>query len=93
MNYICTDSNRQVYKYKDNTGEIKKDVEAKKLTNYMLDGGIKKKTTDIAHDWYTEDDGNVDKNKFNIMFNQQQSILNLDNDNNMFKKELLSIIS
>ena len=91
LNYICTDQSRQVYKYKDNTGEIKKDVEAKKLTNYMIDGGIKKKTTDIAHNWYTEDDGNIDQNRFGIMLNSQQSILNLDSDNSSFKKELSSI--
>ena len=91
LNYLCTDPSRQVFKFKDKLGEIKKDVEAKKLTNYIIDGGIKKKTTDIATDWYTEDNGNVDHNRFGIMLNSQQSMFNLDSDNNSFKKELASI--
>lgn len=89
--YICTDPSRQIFKYKDSTGEIKKDVEAKKLTNYIVDGGIKLKTVNISNDWYTNDDGNIDMNKFNIMLDQQQSIHKLNDDNNSFKKELASI--
>jgi hypothetical protein len=89
--YICTDPSRQIFKYKDSTGEIKKDVEAKKLTNYIVDGGIKQKTVDIANDWYTDQDGKLDINKFNIMLDQQQSILKIKDDNNSFKKELVSL--
>ena len=55
--YICTDPSRQIFKYKDSTGEIKKDVEAKKLTNYIVDGGIKQKTVEVANEWYTDDEG------------------------------------
>jgi hypothetical protein len=92
LNYICTDPSRQIFKYKDSTtGEIKKDVEAKKLTNYIVDGGIKKKTVDVANDWYTDDSGKIDMNKFNIMLDQQQSILKMKDDNNSFKKELVTI--
>ena len=89
--YICTDPSRQIFKYKDSTGEIKKDVEAKKLTNYIVDGGIKQKTVDVANEWYTDDDGNLDINKFNIMLDQQQSIFKIKDDNNSFKKELASL--
>jgi hypothetical protein len=91
LNYICTDPSRQIFKYKDSTGEIKKDVEAKKLTNYIVDGGIKKKTIDVANNWYTDDEGKIDMNKFNIMLDQQQNILKLKDDNNNFKKELVTI--
>ena len=91
LSYLCTDPSRQIFKYKDIIGEITKDVEAKRLTNYVIDGGIKKKTTDIATEWYTEDNGIVDQTKFNIMLNSQQNILKLQEDNNTFKKELVSI--
>jgi hypothetical protein len=90
--YICTDPSRQIFKYKDSsTGEIKKDVEAKKLTNYIIDAGIKQKTVVVANDWYKDDEGKIDLEKFNIMLYQQQSILNIEDDNSCFKKELASI--
>ena len=91
LNYICTDSSRQIFKYKDNKGEIKKDVEAKKLTDYIVDGGIKKKTVDIANRWYTDDNGSIDMDKFDLMMEPQQNILKLKDDNNEFKKELASL--
>jgi hypothetical protein len=89
--YVCTDPSRQIFKYKDDSGEIKKDVEAKKLTNYIVDGGIKKKTIDVSNEWYTDDKGGVDTDKFNIMIERQQNILKLQDDNSSFKKELATI--
>jgi len=91
--YICTDPSRQIFRYKDNSGEIKKDVEAKKLTTYIVDGGIKKKTVDVSSDWYTNEKGKIDMDKFNITLTPQQNILNLDGDNTGFKKELVSLIT
>jgi len=85
--YICTDPSRQIFKYKDNFGEIKKDVEAKKLTNYIVNGGIKNKTVNVASDWYKDDDGNINIEKFNIMVDTQHSLLKLKDDNKIFKKE------
>ena len=89
--YVCTDPSRQIFKYKDISGELKKDVEAKKLTNYIVDGGIKKKTVDVSNKWFTNDEGKIDMDKFNIMIEKQQNILKLDGDNTGFKKELVSI--
>ena len=89
--YICTDPSRQIFKYKDSTGEIKKDVESKKLTNYIVDGGIKQKTAEVSNEWYTDEEGKMDINKFNIMLDQQQSIFKIKDDNNSFKKELASL--
>ena len=91
--YICTDPSRQIFKYKDDKGDIRKDVEAKKLTEYIVDGGIKTKATNISKEWYTDDEGNLDMTKFNIMLDPQQSILKLKDDNNTFKKELASLTS
>ena len=91
--YICTDPSRQIFKYKDNSGEIRKDIEAKKLTTYIVDGGIKKKTVDVSSDWYTNEKGKIDMDKFNIMLLPQQNILKLDGDNTGFKKELVSLIT
>ena len=91
--YICTDPSRNIFKYKDSTGEVKKDVEAKKLTNYILEGGIRKKSAFIGNEWCKDDRGKIDKNRFDIMMEHQQSIMKLTDDNTSFKKELVALTS
>lgn len=91
--YICTDPSRHIFKYKDSSGEVKKDIEAKKLTNYILEGGIRSKSSNIGNDWCKDDKGDIHIDRFNIMIEQQQSIMKLSDDNNSFKKELASITS
>jgi len=89
--YICTDPSRQIFKYKDSTGEVKKDVEAKKLTNYILEGGIRTKSAVLGNEWCKDDKGDINMGRFNVMIEQQQSIMKLSDDNNNFKKELAAI--
>jgi hypothetical protein len=91
--YICTDPSRQIFKYKDSSGEVKKDVEAKKLTNYILEGGIRTKSAVLGNDWCKDDKGDINVDRFNMMMEQQQSIMKLSDDNNSFKKELVSLTS
>ena len=80
-----------MFRYKDINGEIKKDVEAKKLTDYILNGGIRTKSADIGNEWCKDEDGDINMTKFDIMLEQQQSIMKLRDDNNTFKKELVAI--
>ena len=89
--YICTDPSRNIFKYKDSTGEVKKDVEAKKLTNYILEGGIRTKSAVIGNEWCKDDKGDINMGRFNVMMEQQQSIMKLSDDNDNFKKELAAI--
>jgi len=84
LKYVCTDPSRHIFKFKNNKGEIKKDVEAKKLTNYIIDGGIRQKINEVLKD----DDVN-----FDVISNPKVEIHNIKNDNNSFKKELASITS
>ena len=91
--YVCTDPSRGVFKFKDTTGELKKDIEAKKLTSYILEGGIKKKSAIIGNEWCKDNSGEFDIKKFTILMVPQQSIMNLSQDNNVFKKELAALTS
>lgn len=91
LNYVCTDPSRQTFKYKDITGEVRKDVEAKKLTNFLLEGGIKKKSSDIAVDWWTDDSGEVNTRKYELLIDQACSLTTLEEDNTEFKKELVAM--
>ena len=91
--YVCTDPSRSIFKFKDTTGELKKDIEAKKLTTYILEGGIKKKSAVIGNEWCKDDTGEFDMKKFTILMVPQQSIMNLSQDNNILKRELAAITS
>lgn len=93
LKYICTDPSRQIFKYKDVFGDIQKDVEAKKLTNYLVEGGITNKACDIAKEWWTDENGNTNSGKLEILLDKTESMIKLEDDNTIFKKELATITS
>lgn len=91
LKYICTDPSRQVFKYKDTYGDLQKDLEARKLTNFLFDGGIKHKACDIIANFISNN--NKDKNNFDLnnLFETGDKIRNMQNDNSIFKKELAAM--
>jgi hypothetical protein len=91
--YICTDPSRQIFKYKDSEGFIKKDIEAKKLTGFLVNSGIQEKTHDVAIEFWTDENGEVDGEKCSTLLEPAQSVKNIKNDNTVFKKELINIIT
>ena len=91
--YVCTDTSRSMFRFKDSDGEIKKDPEAKKLISYMVDAGIKGKSVQIAQQWCKDEFENIDITKYQIMDIPQQLILKIDDDNSTFKRELASMTS
>jgi hypothetical protein len=90
--YVCADSSRNSFKYKNDSGEIEKDLDAKKLTNYLYDGGINEKTKYLSLNWCVED-GKINQDKLTVATDKQTSIMNIKENNSEFKKELASIIS
>ncbi len=90
--YLCTDLGRAVFKYKDHFGNIQKDYEAKRLTNYLVEGGIKEKATDISEEWIGKDP-RIDKNKVEIALEKNSEVNAIDKNNQIFKKELASIVA
>jgi len=91
LKYICTDPSRQIFKYKDSEGFIKKDVEAKKLTGFLVNSGIQEKTHDVAIDFWTDENGSIDGEKCSTLLEPAQSVKNIEKDNSAFKKELVNI--
>ncbi len=91
LKYVCTDPSRQIFKYKDHSGEIRKDVEAKKLTNFLVEGGIKHKACDIMNEWWTEETGITNVDKFELLVDKAESLKTIDSDNTEFKKELATM--
>ena len=92
--YICTDPSRYIFKYKDTNGEIKKDVEAKKLTGSVIKGGLKRRTAIIGNDWVeSEENSNDYLHKLELMMEFQENIRKLGDNNTDFRKELAAITS
>ena len=89
LSYICTDPSRQIFKYKDSSGDIRKDVEAKKITNFLIDGGIQNKSSDMFIKLWTDIDGKIDGEKCSELLNKADAMMKLKNDNTIFKKELV----
>jgi hypothetical protein len=80
--YACTDSSRNIYKYKDINGEIVKDCQAYKLIRIMKPG-LKEKTPKLCKE--------LEKNNpeiCNSIWHNAISINNLDENSNEFTKQL-----
>ncbi len=92
LKYICSDVGRSIYKYKDEDGVIQKDVDAKKLTRLLVDGGLKHKVSDLASKFMITEDGEINTLRFDTLLEKTRSISNIENDNNEFRKELTSMI-
>jgi hypothetical protein len=93
VNYFCTDPSRNIFKFQNNDGNIEKDIKANKLTNLLLDAGIKNKTSIIAPELWTKKDGSIDTNKFQIFNPYANEIILMQSDNSIFRNELASLTS
>jgi len=89
--YICTDPSRNIFKYKDESGDIQRDINANKLTNLLVESGLKEINTNIALKSWTKNDGSQDMEKYSIIEPMASEINNLKNDNIKFVSELATI--
>lgn len=90
--YICTDSGRYFFKFKNFKGDITKDIKAKELTNRLIKGGVKQKNNKLASEYWTQEDGNIDQKKFVSLLPKASEISTLSISNNtMFANELSAI--
>jgi hypothetical protein len=89
LNYICTDPSRQIFKYKDPSGDIRKDIEAKKIINFLIDGGIQNKSSNMFMKLWTDKDGKIDGENCSELLEKADAMMKLKNDNTIFKKELI----
>ena len=87
LKYICTDPSRQIFQYKNEEGEIQKDVKAKKLTKALLDGELKSASHKIASDKMK--DNTEDFLEYSTYY---LDIKELEDDNSDFSKELSTLV-
>lgn len=94
-NYICSDPSRHVYKYKDENGDIKRDVGAIKLINAIIDSIIRK-SYDIALEQSKKNDeeGDDDDNSDVVakFIGYSQTINDMRQDNSSFKVMLSAML-
>ena len=57
----------------------------------MIKGGIKDKAYNMATDWWTNDNGNTDISKFELLSNKAEEMRIIEEDNSEFKKELVTM--
>ena len=93
INYFCTDPSRYIFKFQNAEGEMEKDIKAVKLTNMLLDAGIKHKAGTIAPTLWTKKDGTVDSDKFQIFSPSTNEIILMQMDNSVFRNELACLTS
>jgi hypothetical protein len=93
LNYVCTDVSRKIFKFKNDLGELEKDVNAKKLTNILSENGLFEKTSNISQQFWTNEDGSIDQDKFLSIIEKASEIKNIKEDNTIFKNELANMTS
>ena len=93
LNYVCTDVSRKIFKFKNGLGELEKDVNAKKLTNILSENGLFEKTTNLSQQFWTNEDGTIDQDKFLSIIEKASEIKNIKEDNTIFKNELANMTS
>ena len=93
MNYVCSDLSRLVFKFYNSEGNIEKDVKANKLTDMLIEAGIANKALSMAPLLWTDEDGNINSNKFLIFSPYTTEIASMQVDNSVFRNELACLTS
>ena len=92
-NYICTDKSRHIFKFKNEDGNVEKDIKALKLTDMLFEAGLKDTSSKIAINVWTNEDGTINVNKFQSFLTKANEILTMQDDNSIFRNELACITS
>ncbi len=88
--YLCTDPSRGIFKFINENNSIIKDISAKTLVRNLCRAGLVLKANNIAHSSYTDENGIVDKSKFDLLYPKTIEINEIESNNTLFKNELAS---
>ena len=91
--YVCGDSARKIFKYKDSLGKIIKDVNTQKLTDAFIMSDISNITNAKSQEFWINEDGTQDHSKYNIISNPAAEIMNLKYNNVSFREQLVNLTS
>ena len=88
--YICSDTSRGNFKFMNENNSIIKDLNAKTLTRNLCKAGLICKANNIANSSYTDENGNINKSIFDIIYPKTIEINEIESNNSIFKNELAS---
>jgi len=91
--YLCTDPSRGIFKFINENGSIIKDISAKTLVRNLCRAGLILKANIIANLSYTDENGLVDKSKFDVIFPKTVEINEIEKNNAAFRNELATYTS
>jgi len=57
----------------------------------LIEGGLKNKACDMASNWWTDENGDVNTDKFEMLIEKAEAIRTMEQDNTEFKKELATM--
>jgi hypothetical protein len=89
LKYVCTDTSRQIYRFKTPDGLVQKDFKANKLSSVLVDN-LTKKSHSITND---EIEKNTNADVFVLYTNNFQDIRDMSQDNGDFRTELAVLTS
>ena len=89
LKYVCTDTSRQIYRFKTPDGLVQKDFKANKLSSVLVDN-LTKKSHSITSD---EIEKNSNADVFVLYTNNFQDIRDMSQDNGDFRTELAVLTS
>jgi hypothetical protein len=67
-------------------------MDSKELFKYISKAGLFKDGINIRNEWYIDDEGNTDINKFLMLLDKKENICKIKDDETFFKKELAALI-
>jgi len=91
LTYYCTDSSRNMFKYKTSNGHIEKDINAKKLTSILTCSGIATKSVEVVDNLHKN--GKMSELNYRHMQPKLKEINDLSNDNGIFVSELGGLLA
>jgi len=91
--YVCTDPARQTFEFCNTEGYVEKDVKAYKLKKALIDGNVQEKAAEIGPQLWTKEDGSQDNEKQSFYILRVTEIMNIENDDQKFRGELVQLKS
>lgn len=89
--YACTDSSRKMFKFRNLDGQIIKDVNTQKLTDAFVLSDIKGITNSKTQQFWTNEDGTQNNNKYQAISVPAAEIMNLKYNNGTFRDHMVNL--
>jgi hypothetical protein len=91
--YLCSDPSRKFFKFLREDGQYERDQKAERLTKMIVTGNIRKQTIQKATEFWTNEDGTQDVDKYILHNPSAQEIVDIEKDNSKFVNHLVTMIT